>query len=657
MYTQAAKHRSTDDTVRQHLNHNKPTVQFVDNRLEATVQRKIQTMADHNPQVLQLRAFQTMANEADARERQPIQRETGQFRQIADQMGQQYKVDTSAVACHTNSDFPRTVGAVATIQGKDIHFGPGQDTTENIKHEVGHFIDNTLHGMPKGDTTINGLAVDTTREAAADKIAATPLQRKLDIETGSGENINNGFQLGASKSAPLQRSKWGVVRKLKGKIPNPSGPNSPVKDGTEELADESTMFPAKVRKNPNVIKLLPGQNETTVHVYKKVPQVNKESPSDQTLNVGQQIFIGSPIKGWVPYSLNDKKWNLEGYIYINNILCEDAKYNQIIAKSEQNKREDAIRNETGSDLVTLRELKAHYNMLMYGDASTEIDGGVFWSGDTFEGAPLSRPGKYQTYKYDSMLSGHEWARAFHFKSLEMTEGGYSAESHLLFQPLNDQIKKLKALINWKTLEQLQSFPGAKVEEQTNKDGTSGPLQPELKGFGPGRWWDGISTRFAEQQRGLVWCIHASTFDNYWSTTLELVKKGINVTWFNKEYPSLCKKLTGNLEDLTQIHGIVEIYNDKVTVSTSEFHEEPNQKQKPSKFFNFTSLQDFLSSDLLTKLARDRADKIKKENEFCTKRKKECERISPESPRSGQRKGGIVKGANKSVWQNVCTSRY
>ncbi|HAS42005.1 MAG TPA: hypothetical protein DCS93_16100 [Microscillaceae bacterium] len=117
----------------------------------------------------------------------PIQRNTkttqntvqrNQTDDLKTTMGNQYGVDLSGYTEHKDSSFPGTVGALATIQGKDIHYAPGQFTLQNRKHEFGHAIDNTLNGTPKGDMTIQGQNIDTTREAAADKIMNTPLQRK-----------------------------------------------------------------------------------------------------------------------------------------------------------------------------------------------------------------------------------------------------------------------------------------------------------------------------------------------------------------------------------------------------------------------------------------------------------------------------------------------
>ena len=116
---------------------------------------------------------------------QPIQRTTNgpsRSSEIAKAMGTQYGVDTSPLQFNHNSSFPDKVNAEATIQGNKIDFAPGKDSDHTIKHEIGHYIDNTLNGTPTGNATVQGQRIDTTREQAADKIADTPLQRKQEPE-------------------------------------------------------------------------------------------------------------------------------------------------------------------------------------------------------------------------------------------------------------------------------------------------------------------------------------------------------------------------------------------------------------------------------------------------------------------------------------------
>jgi hypothetical protein len=230
-----------------------------------------------------------------------------------------------------------------------------------------------------------------------------------------------------------------------------------------------------------------------------------------------------------------------------------------------------------------------------------MDSGVFWSGDTVtEGSGKGNEGKI--YKFDSMLSSHEWARAFGFSTLEMTDAGSAAEGQWLYQELKAQLENITKNANWNALIESKIF-GNKLSVATEM-GTQ-----KLKGLSPGRWWDAVSENFAEKQSGIVWCVHASTFDNYWKTTLDLVKNDINVTWFNKEYPNLHKKL-GEPTDDNAVHAIVEIYEDKITVSTLQKAPQPKEQLKPSNIEVFSDLEAFLESDLFKIVAGNRNEALK-----------------------------------------------
>lgn len=138
----------------------------------------------------------------------PIRRKRGnsaKSAKIAEAMGEQYKTDTSQLNFHHNSSFPSSVGADATIQGKNIHFAPGKDTEANIKHEVAHDILNTKRGTPPvADKTIKGQPINTTDEAAADQMMNAPLQMKAEGQTSSiGEGRGNSSS--AHRNAPIQR--------------------------------------------------------------------------------------------------------------------------------------------------------------------------------------------------------------------------------------------------------------------------------------------------------------------------------------------------------------------------------------------------------------------------------------------------------------------
>ncbi len=156
------------------------------------------TITDNRPVTVVQRKLKSVINSSE-RIKTPIQRKPKgslRFQQIASQLGQQYGVDTTSLKATHNSSFPSTLNAEATIQGNNIHFAPGRDTTENIKHEVAHAIDNTLHGTPKGDTIVNGYKVDTSREKKVDRMigSSTSIQRKKTPTRTNTKNIaSNGF--------------------------------------------------------------------------------------------------------------------------------------------------------------------------------------------------------------------------------------------------------------------------------------------------------------------------------------------------------------------------------------------------------------------------------------------------------------------------------
>lgn len=125
----------------------------------------------------------------------PVQRKASD-NDLKEQMGAQHGVNLSKHKEHPNSSFPGKMGALATIQGKDIHYAPGHYTEKVRKHEFGHAIDNALNGTPEGDQVIDGQMVDTSREKAADKIADAPVQQVA-------QNSKQGLETPENISQPI----------------------------------------------------------------------------------------------------------------------------------------------------------------------------------------------------------------------------------------------------------------------------------------------------------------------------------------------------------------------------------------------------------------------------------------------------------------------
>lgn len=126
------------------------------------------------------------------------------FQQIASQMGAQHGVNTSVLQAKHNSDFPATVDADATIQGNQVDFAPGKDTSQNMRHEVAHYIVNSQRGTPPtADKTVNGQKVNTTDEQKADQLAGMPLQR---METPDTARERDHQALTNHTGFPVQRT-------------------------------------------------------------------------------------------------------------------------------------------------------------------------------------------------------------------------------------------------------------------------------------------------------------------------------------------------------------------------------------------------------------------------------------------------------------------
>lgn len=154
----------------------------------ASVTSRGASIVNNRPEAIYQRKLKETMNAHAARKALPIQQKTAggspkgstRFQRLATAMGEKYGVDTSGLVATHHSLLPAKLNAEATIQGNHIHFAPGRDTDYNIRHEVAHAIDNTLHGTPKGKHVVNGQKIDTTRENVADRMAKglLPVQRK-----------------------------------------------------------------------------------------------------------------------------------------------------------------------------------------------------------------------------------------------------------------------------------------------------------------------------------------------------------------------------------------------------------------------------------------------------------------------------------------------
>lgn len=173
---------------------NDTTFQFMDNRRESIVQKKMQEMANNSSQMKQLRAIEEMVNNSTR------SKQATQLQAIADKYStQQYAIqkkenDTGLpdnlktgienlsgyslddVKVHFNSNKPAQLQAHAYAQGTDIHIASGQE--KHLPHEAWHVIQQK-QGRVKPTMQMEGNINDDTRlEKEADIKGVQALQMK-----------------------------------------------------------------------------------------------------------------------------------------------------------------------------------------------------------------------------------------------------------------------------------------------------------------------------------------------------------------------------------------------------------------------------------------------------------------------------------------------
>lgn len=123
--TQENKSQSVTNAVSQKQSSGESTFQFVDNRPEAVMQRKLQEMADNY----------------SAQQQQPIQKKenkTGLPDDLKDGIENLSGYSMGDVKVHYNSDKPGQLQAHAYAQGTDIHLSSGQE--RHLPHEAWHVV-------------------------------------------------------------------------------------------------------------------------------------------------------------------------------------------------------------------------------------------------------------------------------------------------------------------------------------------------------------------------------------------------------------------------------------------------------------------------------------------------------------------------------------
>lgn len=223
----------------------------------------------------------------------PVQRATGNAKSvdIAEKMGEQYNVNTSKMTFEHGSSDPEKVGAEATLQDHKAKFAPGQDTVANIKHEIGHFIINTQRGTPpKPDKVINGQPVNTTDEAAADKIMNTPLQRKANTSTDTMQTApdNGNAPLQLARSKPAKKRGAAATAKKARKVTKGSFKRPFITKIKREIMEQNPQLIQFKKVHSSYIKR--SKNVTRVKPNKKGDETNFLRHLSTVINAGNEGF-------------------------------------------------------------------------------------------------------------------------------------------------------------------------------------------------------------------------------------------------------------------------------------------------------------------------------------------------------------------------------
>lgn len=175
--TQEKKSKSAANAVAQRNKSSNSTFQFVDNRPDAIVQKKLRETAVGGLRATQLSALPNKSPKRDTIQRQTesageqVENQTGMPDQLKSGLEQLSGLDLSAVRVHRNSARPAQLNAHAYAQGQDIHLSPGQE--RHLPHEGWHVVQQ-MQGrvkptMQEGSVAIND---DGTLEREADRMGA-----------------------------------------------------------------------------------------------------------------------------------------------------------------------------------------------------------------------------------------------------------------------------------------------------------------------------------------------------------------------------------------------------------------------------------------------------------------------------------------------------
>ena len=279
--TQENKSQTVANDKTQQQSSGESSFQFVDNRPEAIVQRKLQEMANNSPQVSQLRAYQDMANNSpqakqaaqlqtmvdnnSVQKEQPIQKKennTGLPDNLKAGMENLSGMSLDDVKVHRKSDNPAQLQAHAYAQGTDIHLGPGQE--KHLPHETWHVVQQ-MQGRVKPTIQAKGFAINDNRslETEADEMGARALSNaSLESRLPSAQESSQSAQhLGQPLDTTQRLHSGAQVRQFVCGMGSPPSLDDVITKGTKskpsDIADQ-------IESGSDAFKALRGQADQEV---------------------------------------------------------------------------------------------------------------------------------------------------------------------------------------------------------------------------------------------------------------------------------------------------------------------------------------------------------------------------------------------------------
>ena len=224
-----------------------PTFQFVNNRQEATSQRKMQEVANHSRHDRKIALLQAKANNHLAP--QPVQKKvnkTGLPDKLKTGIESLSGYSMDDVKVHYNSDKPAQLNAHAYAQGTDIHLATGQE--KHLPHEAWHVVQQK-QGRVKPTMQMRG-KVNVNDDVGLEKEADVMGSRASEaVEKNSKDFQLKKDMVYSNKVMRLKHMLLPSSNHIQRKLKEMSAQDLPENDGTNKFLENVLLKYSKDRFN------------------------------------------------------------------------------------------------------------------------------------------------------------------------------------------------------------------------------------------------------------------------------------------------------------------------------------------------------------------------------------------------------------------------